>query len=38
VNEPSRLSSNYRKFLLHHMTSHFGFTGTPVRLNVRRSD
>ena len=38
VNEPSRLSENYRRYLWQHLTAHFGFTGTPVRLRMRRSD
>jgi GTP-binding protein len=38
VNEPSRVSENYRRFLLQHLTEHFGFAGTPVRLKFRKSD
>ncbi len=38
VNEPSRLSENYRRFLWLQLTAHFGFHGTPVRLKVRKSD
>jgi len=38
VNEPSRLSENYQRYLLQHLTAHFGFKGTPVRLRVRKSD
>jgi GTPase len=38
VNAPSRLSDNYRRFLWSQFTEHFGFTGTPVRLLVRKSD
>jgi GTP-binding protein len=38
VNEPSRLSDNYRRYLWQHFTDHFGFAGTPVRFRVRKSD
>ena len=38
VNEPSRVGENYRRFLLTHLTEHFGFAGTPVRLKFRKSD
>jgi len=38
VNAPSRLSENYRRYLWLHLTAHFDFHGTPVRLRVRKSD
>ena len=38
VNEPARLAENYRRYLWSHFCEHFGFSGTPVRLRVRRSD
>ena len=38
VNQPTRLSENYRRFLWLHLTEHFGFHGTPVRLRVRKSE
>jgi GTP-binding protein len=38
VNEPSRLSKSYRRFLWLDLTRTFGFRGTPVRLRVRKSD
>jgi GTP-binding protein len=38
VNAPSRLSENYRRYLWSQFTEHFGFTGTPVRLLVKKSD
>ncbi len=38
VNEPSRLSENYRRYLTQHLMEHFQFAGTPVRLRVRRSE
>jgi GTP-binding protein len=38
VNEPSRLSANYRRFVWTRLTEHFGFHGVPVRLRVRKSD
>ena len=38
VNQPSKLSDNYRRFLWLNLTDHFGFHGTPVRLRVRKSD
>ena len=37
VNEPSRLSANYRRFVWSRLTDHFGFRGVPVRLRVRKS-
>lgn len=38
VNHPSRLSSNYRRFLWLQLVEQFGFHGTPVRLRVRESE
>jgi len=38
VNAPSRLSENYRRYLWLHMTRHFDFHGTPVRLRFKKSD
>jgi len=38
VNQPSRLSENYRRFLWLQFTKHFKFAGTPVRLRVRKSE
>ena len=38
VNQPAKLSDNYRRFLWQHLTEHFGFHGTPVRLRVRKSE
>jgi GTP-binding protein len=38
VNAPSRLSDNYRRYLWSQFAEHFGFSGTPVRLLVRKSD
>ena len=38
VNQPSRLSESYRRYLTQHLISHFEFSGTPVRLRVRKSD
>ncbi|MBI1798528.1 MAG: 50S ribosome-binding GTPase, partial [Candidatus Eisenbacteria bacterium] len=38
VNEPTRLSENYRRYLTQYLIEHFGFSGTPVRLKVRKSD
>uniref|UniRef100_A0A832MJH0 GTPase Der n=1 Tax=Eiseniibacteriota bacterium TaxID=2212470 RepID=A0A832MJH0_UNCEI len=38
VNQPSRLSDNYRRYLWQHFTGHFGFEGTPVRMKVRKSE
>ena len=32
VNEPSRISANYRRFVWSAFTDHFGFRGVPVRL------
>ena len=37
VNEPSRISANYRRFVWSAFTDHFGFRGVPVRLRVRKS-
>jgi len=37
VNEPSRLSANYRRFVWSALADHFGFRGVPVRLRVRKS-
>ncbi|MEO5618678.1 MAG: ribosome biogenesis GTPase Der [Candidatus Eisenbacteria bacterium] len=38
VNEPGRLSDNYRTFLMSRFNDHFGFRGTPVRMRIRKSD
>jgi len=38
VNEPARVSENYRRFLLTHLAEHFGFAGTPVRLRFKKSE
>jgi GTP-binding protein len=38
VNQPQRLSENYRRFLWLRFTEHFDFHGTPVRLRVRKSE
>jgi GTP-binding protein len=38
VNEPSRLSENYRRFLWLHFCEHFGFHATPVRMRYRKSE
>jgi GTP-binding protein len=38
VNEPRRVSDNYRRFLVRDLNARFGFAGTPVRLRVRKSD
>jgi len=38
VNQPARLSENYRRFLWLHFAEHFGFNGTPVKLRVRKSE
>jgi GTP-binding protein len=37
VNEPSRLSANYRRFVWSRLADHFGFRGVPLRLRVRKS-
>jgi GTPase len=37
VNQPARLSENYRRFLWLQLTERFGFHGTPVRLRVKKS-
>jgi GTP-binding protein len=37
VNEPSRITANYRRFVWTRLTEHFGFRGVPVRLRVRKS-
>jgi GTP-binding protein len=37
VNEPSRITANYRRFVWSRLTEHFGFRGVPVRLRVRKS-
>ena len=38
VNEPSRITANYRRFVWTRLTEHFGFRGVPVRLRVRKSE
>jgi GTPase len=38
VNAPSRLSENYRRYLLLRLAEHFEFHGTPVRLRCKKSD
>ncbi|MFM7232607.1 MAG: ribosome biogenesis GTPase Der [bacterium] len=38
VNAPSRLSDNYRRFLWSQFADHFGFSGTPLRFRVRKSE
>jgi GTP-binding protein len=38
VNQPARLSDNYRRYLRHHLLEHFEFRGVPVRLRVRKSE
>jgi GTP-binding protein len=38
VNEPSRITANYRRFVWSRLTEHFGFRGVPIRLRVRKSD
>jgi GTP-binding protein len=37
-NAPSRLSENYRRYLLLDLCDTFGFHGTPVRLKFRKSE
>jgi GTP-binding protein len=37
VNEPSRLTANYRRFVWTRLAEHFGFRGVPLRLRVRKS-
>ena len=38
VNEPTRITSNYRRFVWTRLVEHFGFKGVPVRLRVRKSN
>jgi GTP-binding protein len=38
VNAPSRLNDNYRRYLWSSFADHFGFSGTPLRFRVRKSE
>ena len=38
VNAPSRLNDNYRRYLWGSFAEHFGFSGTPLRFRVRKSE
>lgn len=38
VNAPSRLSDNYRRYLWGQFAEYFGFSGTPLRFRVRKSE
>ncbi len=38
VNAPSRLNDNYRRYLWTNFSEHFGFSGTPLRFKVRKSE
>lgn len=38
VNAPSRLGDNYRRYLWGQFAEHFGFSGTPLRFRVKKSE
>lgn len=37
ASQPEAINSSYHRFLLHRLRERFGFTGTPVKLDVRKS-
>ena len=37
ASQPEAINPSYHKFLLHRLRERFGFTGTPVRLDVKKS-
>jgi GTP-binding protein len=38
VNDPGRISTNYRRYLENRFRSAFDFTGTPLRIRLRKSE